>query len=181
MKIAIKQSFFSFGDNYSISIGGEQKYTASSPFFYWPKQINLYAEPGQALKLRLQKNWGFSATSFDLTKDAGDVFKFRSKNFWKPDYSCQSETVSYEIYGHVGYSYSVFRNDIQVAWWEKNNIIDGGDTYTIEADSDCDYELIIGFCIIIDAAHSNSSSAGAIDLGNIGPESRKFDRNWRPK
>jgi hypothetical protein len=42
-------------------------------------------------------------------------------------------------------------------------------TEIIEADNDCDFELIISFGLINDA-ESNSKKCFDFDLGNIGPE-----------
>ncbi|MFB0910133.1 MAG: hypothetical protein QMA99_04160, partial [Flavobacterium sp.] len=58
-----------------------------------------------------------------------------------------------------------------------------GDNYRIVADNDCDVELIISFCLINDnkTESNNSKNALTFDLGNSGPEARKFDNNWKFK
>jgi len=66
---------------------------------------------------------------------------------------------------------------------EKNGSWFEGDNYKIVADESCDVELIVSFCIIIDNYYSNMNSDTKtlnFDLGNIGPEAKVFDQNWRP-
>lgn len=65
-----------------------------------------------------------------------------------------------------------------VTWFE-------GDNYKIIADNDCDQEMIIAFCLILDDSRSNQRSYSGnmvtFDLGNIGWKLKKFDEEWRPK
>ena len=57
----------------------------------------------------------------------------------------------YLIYGHRGRKYSIFKNDIQGAWWDRKAVTwFAGDNYKIIADKDCDIDLIISFCLIVD-------------------------------
>lgn len=182
MEIRINQASFSFTDKYNIYAGAELQYTAASVFFSWPKRINLYEAGSSIPKLILQKNFSLSDSSFDLTKDSGEILEFRSQSFWKAHYSCPSGDDLYEIFGHKGRKYSVFKNDLQIAWWDKNAISFGtGDKFVITTNKESDHALIIAFCLVIDERRDSDSAAVTIDIGNIGPEERKFDSSWRPK
>ena len=51
------------------------------------------------------------------------------------------------------------------------------------SDKDCNFNLLISFCLIIDNFSSNDNDGNAvnIDLGNIGFQAKKIDLNWKPK
>jgi hypothetical protein len=91
---------------------------------------------------------------------------------------------TYDIYGHKGRKFSIYKNNVQIAWWDKNLMaLFAGDQYKIIADSDCDKELIVTFCIIIDQFKDDGSKGELnLDFGNvIVPEVKPFDPTWRPK
>ena len=71
-----------------------------------------------------------------------------------------------------------------MAWWEKGAVrwFDG-DNYAITADNNCNIELIIAFCLIIDNHKSkrHGDSALSYNIGNIGGQVKEFDKYWRPK
>ena len=80
--------------------------------------------------------------------------------------------------------YSVYKNSTQVAWWEKEAVTwFEGDNYAITANNDCNVELIIAFCLIIDNHKSKSHSENAVsyNIGNIGGQIKEFDPYWRAK
>jgi hypothetical protein len=86
--------------------------------------------------------------------------------------------------GHIGRKYSVYKNELQVAWWDKEAVSwFDGDNYKILADIDCDLDLIISFCLIVDNFSSNENDGNTVtyDFGNIGFQAKKFDENWQPK
>lgn len=114
--------------------------------------------------------------SFDIIRD-DKVFHFRLKKAWKTQFNCQVENDLYEIYSHRGRKYSVFKNNIQVAWWESDLVILFGNKFKIIADKDADYELLIAFCIILESSNGGST----LDLGNVGGQGKSFDAYWQPK
>jgi len=77
----------------------------------------------------------------------------------------------------------VYKNDTQVAWWTKQAVSwFSGDNYKIIADNNCNYNLIIAFCLIIDDYKSNGKkSVINISIGRLGPQAKKFDPTWNPK
>jgi len=58
-----------------------------------------------------------------------------------------------------------------------------GDNYKITADNDCDIDLIISFCLIVDNFSNNDKDGNTVtyDLGNIGFQVKKFDNTWQQK
>jgi hypothetical protein len=109
--------------------------------------------------------------------------EFRTKSVWKNHFQCQYGSENFDIYGHKGRKFSVYKNDRQVAWWDKQAVSwFEGDNYKLIADVDSDYELIMAFCLIIDNHLSNSNEGNTVtfDLGNIGPQAKAFDSTWLP-
>lgn len=170
MEIDINQKKISIGDKYRIFTEGQQTHTASVKLFRWLAEINLFEDGAARPKFRLNKNWSWFKTSFDLTRYDNNVFKFRTKNIWRRHYFCQVGNDLYEIYGHRGRKYSVYKNNVQIAWWNKSAVAwFNGDNYKIIADDDCDHELLSCFCLIADNTTSNENSGNAVtvDLGHI--------------
>jgi uncharacterized protein YxjI len=182
MEIDINQKKISIGDKYQIFTDGKQTHYASTKLFRQLAEINLFENSSSRPKYLIKKRWAFFNTSFDLISWDNNVLEFRTKSFWKNHYLCQVGQDLFEIYGHRGRKYSVYKNDKQVAWWDKEAVAwFNGDNYKIIADKDCDHELIISFCLIIDNTQSNDGNTLTIDIGNIGPQAKKFDTNWQPK
>lgn len=184
MEININQKKISIGDKYQIFIDGQQTHAASTGLFRWFAEINLFEHGNDRAKYTIKKNWTFFKTSYDLTRWDNYTFEFRTKSFWKLHYYCQVGQDLYEIFGHKGRKFSVYKNDHQVAWWDKDAVTwFNGDNYKIIADKDSDYELIISFCLIIDnnSSNNNDGNTMTVDLGNIGSTVKKFDPAWQPK
>ena len=184
MEIDINQKKISIGDKYQIFIDGQQTHFASTKLFRLLAEINLFENSSGQLKYTIKKNWAFFSTSYDITGWDNNIIEFRTKSFWKRHYFCQVEQDLFEIFGHRGRKYSVYKNEKQVAWWDKKAVAwFNGNNYKITADKDCNYELIISFCLIIDNAFSNENNGSTltIDVGNIGPQAKKFDPSWQPK
>lgn len=184
MEININQKKISVGDKYKIFIGDQQAYSASTKLFRWLAEINLFDSIGGNAKMTMKKKWAWLRTSYDITRWDGYLFEFRTMSVWKRHYQCQAGSDLYDIYGHRGRKYSIYKNDRQIAWWDKNRVTwFEGDNYKIIADNNCDQELLISFCLVIDNAFSNDKNRGAvtINIGNIGPQARKFDPSWQPK
>jgi hypothetical protein len=83
----------------------------------------------------------------------------------------------------VKFGYSIYMNDEQIAWWEQSAVAFGkGDTYNMLANNDGNIVLLISFCLILDDSQNNDSdSSMTINLGNFGPQAKKFNPNWHPK
>ena len=184
MVIDINQKKIAFGDKYRIYINGEQKFSASSALISLLPSIYLFIDGKRSARLTIDKQWSWFKTKYRIGLWDGDSIYFTTASFWKLHYQCQDGADLYDIYGHKGRKYSVYKNDVQVAWWDKEMVSwFEGDNYRIVADDDCNYELVIGFCLIIDSQYSNDDDGNTVtvDFGNVGPQAKEFDHLWRPK
>ena len=184
MRIDINQQKISIGDKYKIYIDGHQTYSAASVLFKFLSVINLFNNEGSNLRLTINKMWSWFKPKYNIRLYDNTILKFRSESFWKMHYQCQNGKDLFDIYGHRGRKYSVYKNDNQIAWWDKQAVSwFNGDNYTIIAEnSSPDYELIIAFCLIMDDYYHNKNDRNAvkIDFGNIGSQVRKFNPDWKP-
>lgn len=185
MEIDINQKKISIGDKYQIFIEGQQAYSASRQLLQLLPEINLFqTNSGGGARMTIKKRLSWFKAKYDITRWDNNVFQFRTKSIWKLHYQCQFGPDTYDIYGHRGRKYSVYKNDIQVAWWDKKAVSwFAGDNYKITADKDCDIDLIISFCLIVDNFSYNDKDGNTVtyDLGNIGFQAKKFDNSWHPK
>jgi hypothetical protein len=183
MEIDINQNKISVRDKYQIFIDGQQRHNATSKLFRLFPEIELYEWDSELPRMRINKKFGFLAANYDLTKSDGKVYEFRTKSYWKGHFQCMYDADIYDIYAHRGRKYSVYKNDIQVAWWTKQAVSwFNGDNYKIIADRNCDYNLVISFCLIIDN-YSSEGNKGTlnVNIGRIGPQVKKFNANWQPQ
>jgi uncharacterized protein YxjI len=184
MEIDIHQKKISISDKYKIFVNGQQTHTASAKLFRWLSEIHLLELGDSKPKYVIKKKWTLFKVAFNLTKWNNNVFEFRTKKIGERYYCCHVGQDLYEIFGHRGRKYSVYKNNVQIAYWDKKAITwFNGDNYKIIADKDSDYELIISFCLIIDNffSNNNDNNTMTVDFGNIGPQTKKFDPAWQPK
>ena len=184
MIIDINQKKISIGDKYRIFINEKQTYSAHTQLFRFLSEVNIFEENVGRSKITLKKRWSWFDTKYDIYRNGNIKFEYRTVSVWKIHHKCQVGNDLYEIFGHKGRKYSIFKNNKQIAYWDKNCVTwFDGDNYRIIADNDCDYELLMAFCLINDnkSESSNNENALTFDLGNIGPEARKFDNNWKLK
>ena len=183
MEIDIHQKEIALGNKYEIFLNGLPAYAASTELLQLYTVINLMDYVGQVQKLKIHRRPALFASKYDINLPDGSVLEFRTKSFWKNHFQCAAGPDRFDIYGHRGRKFSIFKNERQVAWWTKEAISwFEGDTYRIIADNDSDYELYIAFCLIIDhyAGRKNGNNMITIDLGSIG-QARKFDPAWQPR
>jgi uncharacterized protein YxjI len=184
MRIDINQKKISIGDKYLIFTEGQQTHSASTELFRFLSVINLFDKESSRALLTINKQWSWLGPKYDIQLRDNNNLKFTTKSLWKLHYQCQDGQDLFDIYGNRGRKYSVYKNDTQIAWWDKEAVTwFEGDNYKIFADKYCNCELIIAFCLIIDnyASNNKEGSTVSIDLGNIGGQTRKFNPDWQPK
>ena len=184
MEIDINQKKISIGDKYQIYTDGQQTHFASRQLFNLLPVINLFENNNGKPRMTINKKRSWFKESYDITRWDNNVLQFRTKSYWKLHYQCQCGNDTYNVYGHRGRKYSIYKNDNQIAWWDKNAVTwFVGDNYKIIADKGSDIDLLISFCLIVDNFESDShdGSTVTIDLGNIGFQAKKFDKGWQPK
>ncbi|MDR1729185.1 MAG: hypothetical protein LBR52_00780 [Prevotellaceae bacterium] len=184
MEIDIKQEEISIGDKFQIFVNGKQAYTASAKLFRAFSEIDLSELDSNKPKYVIKKRFSLFKVKYDIEKWDHSVFKFRTKAIWKSHFYCHAGQDLYEIFEHRGRKCSVYKNDIQIACWDKEAVtLLNGDNYKIIADVDSDYELLISFCLILDNSFSDNNSGNSItvNLGKIGLQAKNFNPEWRPK
>ncbi len=184
MVIDINQKKISFGDKYRIFINGERRYAAATELISFMPRLYLFDNAKSRARLTMEKRWTWFKTRYKVALHDGGVLDFITVSVWRMHHQCRDGEDLYDIYAHKGRKHSVYKNDVQVAWWDKDMVsLFDGDNFRIIADDDCNYELIMGFCLMLDNHNSSNDSTATItfDFGNIGAEARAFDPSWRPK
>jgi len=184
MRIDINQKKISIGDKYQIFMDGQPTYKASSELFRLLSVINLFRKDEPEPRLTIKNRWSFFKPKYNIRLHDNRILEFSADSFWKMHYQCHCSPDMYYIYGHRGRKYSVYRNNTKVAWWEKEAVSwFDGDNYSITADNDCNLELIIAFCLIIDNHKSkrHGNNAVSYNIENIGGQVKEFNSDWRPK
>ena len=182
MRIDINQKKITIGDKYNIFVDELQNYSASTELFRLLSVINLFNNDYGCARMIIKKKLSWWGPKYELVRYDSNVFSFETISVWKLHYKCRLEDDVYDIYGHRGRKYSIFKNDVQIGWWNKEAVTwFEGDNYSIIANDDADHELLISFCLIMDNYDSKShDETVTIDLGNFGFMAKKFDSDWRP-
>lgn len=183
MEFKIEQKKFSLEKKYTVFIDGLEKYIATTKLFRLFSEIVFEDLEKHLLKYTIKRRWAWFKYSYDLTNDKHSIFEFRTLSIWRRHYQCIVGTDNYEIIGHKGRKYSIYKNNNMIAFWELNKFTwFEGDKYTVTANNDVDTELVSCFCIIIDNANSeNKRQAMDWNIGWFGPEARPFDAKWIPR
>ena len=184
MEIDINQKKISIGDKYTIFTDGQQTHTASRELLHLLPVINLFASNNDGPLLTIKRRLSWFKAKYDISRRSGDILEFRTVSFLKSQYQCQSGADYYDIYGHKGRKFSIYKNNRQVAYWDKQAVSwFAGDNYKFIADKGSDAVLLIGFCLVIDNYRSDDHDGKAvnIDVGNLFFQAKKFDSSWQPK
>jgi uncharacterized protein YxjI len=183
MEIVIYQNSVSVKDKFQIFIDGNQRHHATYKLLSLLSEISLFEWDSELPKVIINKRFHLFNAIYDLSLSDGNVLNFKTISFLKDHFQCISNFDVYDIYANRGRKYSVYKNGNQIAWWTKDLITWlEGDSYKIIADNDCDYNLIISFCLIIDNYKSQRKrSLLNINLPKLFFEAKKFDTNWTSK
>ena len=187
MKINVKQRELAIGAKYDIYVFNQDKpatdYKAASQIFRLLREIKLFKGDDTDSLLTIKKLWSLFIPKYDIEFANGEILEFRTISYWRSHHRCSYNGDVYDIYVNTWGKYSIYKNDIQIAWLDKDLMtVLAGDNYIITADNDCNVELMITFCLVIDDATSRSGNSMTFNMGTI-PflAARKFDTNWRPK
>jgi hypothetical protein len=182
MIININQKKISIGDKYQVFTDAEPTHRAVSKLFRLFSEIDLYENGSDLPVLTIKRRFAFFTAKFDIHMLDGADIEFRTEAFWKGHYRASHNGDCYDIYRHNGRKCSIYCNDRQIAWWDKKAVTwFNGDNYTIVADKNCNKNLVIAFCLIIDNFKSEGDKKTInIDFGRLGPQGKKFDKYWAP-
>lgn len=178
MQIKIEQNFIAIlRDSYSITIDDNQCYSAKSSIFNLPLKptLSLYDSLGNKI-FTIHRQSPF-LLEYDIVFENETKIEIRPENSFKFEYCFTYDNAVYDIIGHKGRLYSIFKNKVQIAWFSREKI---GDYYSITADKDADVQILIGIVLVIDL-HFHAGNKHVYDFGNIGWKLKEFDKNWHPK
>ena len=184
MTIDINQHKIAIGDKYNIYFDKELAFKASTKLFrFFLSTIILTDLQGRQM-VTIERKFNWLKAKYIISGIDNSNWTFKTKQLWKMHYDCQVGSDKYDLYGHKGRKVSIFKNDKQVAFFDKSAVSwFEGDNYKIIADDDCHPTLLTSFVLIWDNFFSNDREDSTVtyDLGNIGPQARTFDKNWIPK
>lgn len=185
MKIIINQKSVSLVDEYQVYTKGKLNFTAILEPLQTSARINIYDSNSKNIVLKIiKKNFGVRANYLIEDLRINQVYSFEEINNIKLTLKCQIGEHLFQLYGHNGNKYSIFKNQNQIAYWEKNNLIIGEkDSYEIIANDSEDVLLLTAFCICVDNAKNNFHNELSIlkfDIGFKGNMLKKFDNEWEP-
>ncbi|MFC6997695.1 LURP-one-related/scramblase family protein [Rufibacter roseus] len=184
MEIDINQKKLSVKDKYKIYLNGQERFFATSSMFSFMSKLQVFELDHDFPRVAIQQKWAWVKAKYTIKFEGGAEVLFRTESFWKRHFQCYVGGSAYDIYGHRGRKFSVYKDGVQIAWWEKAAVSwFNGDNYHLISDDNSDYDLLIAFCLILDQHESNHKGSNGfhVDFGNFGPQARKFDANWRPK
>jgi uncharacterized protein YxjI len=182
MRIDINQKILAIGNQYKIYINKKETYYAETELFTFLPIVNLYPIENLNPKLTMIKMLSWFKPKYKIRFPDESKIEFKSESYLKSFYRCKHNSDLYEIYGHVNRKYSVFKNNVQIASWDKDAVTFlEGDNYVLFINNNTNHELIISFCLIIDIIKRKSKSGNliTIDLGNIW-EIKKYNPDWKP-
>ena len=139
------------------------------------KNEKPYADIDLKLKMSIFKS--YHKITFLDKKISSKVFY---NGFIKASYTFKMEDDIYDVHPHRGSKTSIFKNNIQIAYYDRRlfnrfnkTVID------IIANRDTDIEIILLLISTIDFDFEDDSYTATIDLGNL-LQSKKFDKEWTP-
>jgi len=180
MNITIQRRAFTFSSKYEIETPSSI-YSARKKPFSWSDRIELFASR-DCLVATIRGHFLSFRSKYDFNLTEGKVYHFECKKMWKGVYLCEGGEESFRLYKHKGLNYSIFRNDEQIAAFNKNRIqVGGGDRYEVRMNDNANLLVVICMVLAIDSAvNDNDTATVTVDFGNVGPEERPFDRSWEP-
>lgn len=186
MKISIKQKAITFTDEYEIFVDEKLNFTAKSQAFKKSAKIDFLNADSNAQILKIAKrNFGIRANYLIENQYDGEMYFFEEVNNIKLIFKCKIKEDLFQLYGHNGNRYSIFKNQIQIGYWEKNYFIFGEkDFYNLTVNNDENPIFLAAFAICTDNAKNNSQNelnSFNFDIGFKGNLLREFDANWKPK
>jgi len=186
VEIIINQKSVSLTDEYQIIVDNKFIFFAVSEPLKMSAKINIYNSENNKQILKIAKqNCGIRANYLIQDLQQNKIYSFEEVNNIKLILKCQIDDNLFQLYGHNGNKYSIFKNQNQIAFWEKNNFIFGEkDFYKIIANNDENPLILASFCICLDNAKNNFQNELSLfnfDIGFKGNMLRKFDTDWKPK
>lgn len=183
MYITIRQKKMSIRDRYQIMTDGRDSHYAKTKLLRLFAEIDLFKNESPVPAITVKRKFSWLRPTFDFYLQDGRTARFQTKSLRKSHYQVLDRNDLYDIFNHRGRKFSIFKNDIQIAWWDKDAFsVMEGDNYQMIADYDANAEMLMAICLTIDNAKNNKDGKlMKVDLGNVLWEGRKFDPAWLPR
>ena len=177
MELRIVQNYPSFFETkYFVSCDGREMFFAKKVGFQLPlkPKIGLF-DSGKNQIFTITKHSPI-LVEFDITFANGEIAEFRTQNLISQHYTLHFQNQEYSIKGHKGRLYSIFRKEMQIAWFEWDKL---ESYYTILADNDANKEILIGIVLVLEIRFKYDDRR-FYDYGNQGNSLATFDQLWKP-
>ena len=161
----------------------DAKYYALKKIFSLNDEIHLMSDGDQSVAT-IKGSFSPLRSKHEFLLADGRVYHFQCEKIWKGVYSCEGNGEVFRLYQHKGLSYSIFRNDEQIAAFTHKRITIGkGQRYDARINSDADVIVVTCMILTLNTAdgEDDDDATVTINFGNIGPEERPFDASWSPK
>jgi len=113
--------------------------------------------------------------------ETNKIITLKYTNIFKPKFVCKYNNDLYEFIPHKGHKTSIFKNEKQIGYYKDKKVEYLGDqTIVLVTNDDIPQHLIFTFILAIKCDFNNDYSTMSVDIGNFGPEVRKFDTAWKP-
>jgi uncharacterized protein YxjI len=181
MEMEIEQRTWAIGAKFDITTPTTH-YTASRGLFTLLAGFQLVDRQGQ-VAAQIGKQFSFLKPQYTISLAGGTVYSLAKQSIVTGTYICEGNGERYAVYAHRGRSFSIFRNEQQVASFAHQAVtVMGGNVINIRADDNCNVELTISIVLCIEAPQDQGNrQAVSFDFGKIGPEERPIDPNWEPR
>ncbi|MES2646450.1 MAG: hypothetical protein V4717_06210 [Bacteroidota bacterium] len=184
MEIDINQNPVQEGERYQIFICAKPTHIANTIIVKSLPEVKLLAIGKFWPKYVVRKRFVKEGLHYRITRFDNVVFEFKSTSSWKLHYCCQAGQNRYDIYGHFGNKYSVYKNDAQIGWWSKKTVNwFKGNNYKMVVNVETDVDLLMAFYLVINShmAYDKNGKMGGFDYKKIAFPVKKFNASWKPK
>jgi len=183
MRIDIHQKKIALTSKYEVVKERKTLFKASAKFFRIFSEIELLRNEDDHRLVVIKRLFSFFTAKYSIEMSNGSETLFYTVSYWKNHNRCEYRGKTYDIYGHRGRKFSIFKNGKQIAYFLKEAVsYFAGDNYKLIANDDEDVVLLVTFVLIIDNYRSRGKDRGAVnyDIGNIF-QARPFDEGWKPE
>jgi len=183
MRIDINQKKIAFGNKFTIVKNGKTILRAASKLFRILSVTEIFQPYSDLPLVSIRRKLAFVKAKYDIEIMNQPIYYFRTVSYWKNHHQCKAGSTVYDVYGHRGRKYSIYKNDEQVAYFEKEAVtFFEGDNYKLIAEEDANHILLVSIVLTVDNYRSNNKNDSAIniDLGHIFQAS-KFNHEWTPQ
>ena len=180
MQISIRQRLLSISDRFDIFVDDQQMYTAKRRFF--SSTIYLKNQLGSTIISIRKRPFGINGFGYKIKVIDGLSYNLKTQSLRKGVWTLDTEEYHYHLYEHEGYAYSLYKEETQIAFCKKNEVVFWGkDQFEITADYDVDQAIVIAMFLIIDHAYFLDRLVRIPFQTKFFSDGKSRNWHWRPK